>query len=248
MFGPFRYLTYLGLLGAAVGIFFGAKGALTAKDAVDSVNAKGGDAKSMFRAENLSKGIDKVRAKVGDDGKLLQLNIYPGYIAVDASTGSEDKGRSFRVQMNGKVDELPVTLTGPGKVEDNVFPLDQLDAATVQKLAEQTAAKEHTDLDGLTHIIATIDPIDGKPAINVYAANSRYWSAGLDGKGLSNPVQNASKTMDDVEKTVAGLDSETPAPKAVPSSASAKPANAQDLGACVQAAGTDAAKISACTG
>src|ERR1700712_1849616 len=179
MFGPFRFLTYLGLLGAAVGIFFGAKGALTAKDAVDSVNAKGGDSSSMFRAANLQKGLDKVKAKVGDDGKLLQLAVYPGYIAVDTSTGSEDKGRGFRVQMNGKVDELPVTLTGPGKLKDNEFPLDQLKPATVQKLAEQTAAKEHTDLNGLSHIIAMINPVDGKPVINVYTATSKFWTASI---------------------------------------------------------------------
>jgi hypothetical protein len=233
----FRALTFLGLLGAAVGIFFGAKGALTAKDAVDSVNAKGGDSSSMFHAENLDKGLGKVRAKVGADGQLLQLNVYPGYIVVDASSGSEDKGRSFRVQQNGKVQELPVTLTGPGRLKDNVFPISKLSSDTVEKLANETAAKEHTDLDGITHIVAMIDPVSGNPTINVYASNSRYWHAGLDGKNLANVDQDARKTLDDVNKTVAAATSKT----------SAAADSAGDLSACVAAAGVDAAKVAACT-
>lgn len=233
----FRALTFLGLLGAAVGIFFGAKGALTAKNAVDSVNAKGGDKSSMFHAANLDKGLGKVRAKVGADGQLLQLNVYPGYIVVDASSGSEDKGRSFRVQQNGKVQELPVTLTGPGRLKDNVFPISKLSSDTVEKLANETAAKEHTDLDGITHIIAMIDPVSGTPTINVYASDSRYWHAGLDGKNLANVDQDARKTLDDVNKTV----------DAATSQAATAGKGADDITACVSAAGLDAAKVAACT-
>lgn len=233
----FRALTVLGLLGAAVGIFFGAKGALTGKNALDSANAKGADKSSMFHAGNLDKGLGKVLAKVGDDGQLLQLNVYPGYIVVDASSGSEDKGRSFRVQQDGRVDELPVTLTGPGSVKDNVFPIAKLNSDTVEKLANETAAKEHTDLNGITHIIAMIDPISGDPTINVYAADSRYWHAGLDGKHLASVGQDAKKTLDDVNKTV----------DAATKQADAASSGADDLAACVTAAGADAAKLAACT-
>jgi hypothetical protein len=232
----FRALTVLGLLGAAVGIFFGAKGALTAKDAVDSVNAKGGDSSSMFHAKNLDEGLGKVRAKVGADGQLLQLNVYPGYIVVDASSGSEDKGRSFRVQQDGKVQELPVTLTGPGRLKDNVFPLAKLDSSTVEKLAGETAAKERTDLDGITHIIAMIDPVSGTPTINVYASSSRSWHAGLDGHNLANVDQDARKALDDVDTTVA----------AATSQASGAAKGAADITACVSAVGLDAAKVAAC--
>jgi hypothetical protein len=241
----FRALTVLGLLGAAVGIFFGAKGALTAKNAVDSVNRKGGDEKSLFHAAPLDKGLNKVRAKVGADGQLLQLNIYPGYLQVDASTGSEDKARSFRIQEDGKVDELPVTLTGPGKLADNVFPLAKVDSGVVEKLAGQAAAKEHAGLDDVSHVVVMIAPDSGTPSINVYLKNSRYWRAALDGTGLSNPTIQAREAMDGVEKTLDGLDATTTSRSAKPS-ASAVP-SADDLASCIQAAGANAAKISACT-
>lgn len=239
IFGPFRALFVLGIVGALVGVFFGAKGALTAKHAVDSVNRKGGDAKSMFHAGRLDSGLDKVRAKVGADGQLLSLNVYPGYLAVEASTGSEDKARSFRIQEDGKVDELPVTLTGPGKLADNVLPLDKVDAKVVERLARQTAAKEHLTLDDVTHIIVTIQPDSGKPGISVYTNNSRYWRAALDGSGLSNPDQQARKTLADVEQSVGGAD---PAP-----AVKAPAAGAVDLQSCIASAGTNATKIAACT-
>jgi hypothetical protein len=239
----FRVLTVLGLLGAAVGIFFGAKGALTAKHATDSVNRKGGDSKSLFHAGALDKGLNKVRAKVGDDGKLLQLAIYPGYMAVDAASGSEDKGRSFRIQEDGRVDELPVTLTGPGKLADNVFPLAKVDPAVVEKLAGQAAAKEHLGLNDVTHIVVMLEPDSGKPGINVYLNNSRFWRAGLDGSGLSNPDIEGRKALDGVQKTLDGLD----AKKATTPSAAPDASGTSGLTACIQAAGADAAKIAACT-
>jgi hypothetical protein len=251
----FRALTLLGLLGAAVGIFFGAKGALTAKNAVDSVNRKGGDEQSMFHAASLDKGLDEVRAKVGADGRLLALNVYPGYLAVDASTGSEDKARSFRVQEDGKVDELPVTLTGPGRLKDNVFPLAKVDSAVVERLAGQAAAKEHAGLDDVSHVVLMIAPDSGKPSINVYFKNSRYWRAALDGSGLSSPDVEARKAMDGVEKTLDGLDAKpaasAPATSAPATSAPAASApatsGAGDLTACIQAAGANVAKVTACT-
>jgi hypothetical protein len=247
IFGPFRALFVLGIVGALVGVFFGVKGAVTAKHAVDSVNRKGGDGDSLFHAARLDGSLNKIRAKVGADGQLLQLNIYPGYIAVDASTGSEDKARSFRIQEDGKVDELPVSLTGPGKLADNVFPLAKVDPKAIEKVANATAAKEHLTLDDVTHVIVLIQPDSGKPGISAYTTNSRFWRAELDGSGLSNPTQQARKALDGVEKTLSGTDAVTPAP-AAKAPATGAPASAVDLQTCIQSAGTNATKIAACTG
>ncbi|HET6508316.1 MAG TPA: hypothetical protein VFG42_16100 [Baekduia sp.] len=242
----FRSLTILGLIGAAVGLFFGVKGAITAKHATDSVNRKGGDPKSQFHADRLSQSLDKVRAQVGDDGRLLALNVYPGYIEADASTGSEDRGRSFRIQEDGRVDKLPVTLTGPGTLKDNVFPINKVDTKVVEKLAGEAAAKEHLGLDDVSHIVVTVMPDTGKPGISVYLDNQRFWRASLDGKGMSSPEADARKAMAGVQKTLDGLDnSATTAKTTAPSTGSAAPKG--DLTACLSAAGTDAAKVTACT-
>jgi hypothetical protein len=196
----------------------------------------------MFHAKRLDAGLDKVRAKIGADGQLLQLNIYPGYLQVDASTGSEDKGRSFRIQEDGRVDELPVTLTGPGRLADNVFPLAKVDSKVVERLAGEAAGKEHLGLDDVTHVAVMLEPDTGRPGINVYLNNSRYWRAGLAGGRLTNPDIEARKTLDGVQKTLSGLDAKTgsAAPKAATPSAG-------DLQACLSAAGADTAKLAACT-
>lgn len=229
-----RPLFILGLLGAAVGLFFGVRGMLVAHEAVSEVNRKGGDTESLFRADRLETALDKVRANVGADGKLLQLNIYPGYLEVDASTGSEDQGRAFKVQGNGHVVDRPLTLTGPGRLKDNTFDLSTLDGKTVERLAGAVAAKEHATLDDVSHIIAMIQPDTGEPGWNVYLKNSRYWRAALDGSALSNPDQDARKALDNADKV---LDNATG--DATKSSG--------DLAACVQAAGGDVAKIQACS-
>ena len=242
----YRSLFLLGLLGAAVGIFFGAKGLVTAKHATDAVNRKGGDAKSQFHAGRLDKSLDKVRAEVGADGQLLSLNIYPGYVQADASIGSEDKARSFRIQEDGRVDELPVTLTGPGRLADNVFPMEKLDTKVVEKLANQAAAKEHLGLDDVTHISIRIQPDSGKAGISVFLSNQRFWRAALDGTGLSSPEKDARAVMDGVEKTLDGLDATT-APTPAPAAPKTSTPKASDLTACITAAGTNAAKVAACT-
>jgi hypothetical protein len=236
--GPFRVLTLLGVVGALAGVYFGARGVVTAKHAQDSVNRKGADSRSMFHAARLESGLDKVRAKVGNDAQLLSLDVYPGYLVVDAAAGSEDKGRSFRIQEDGKVQELPVNLVGPGKLKDNVFPIDKVDPKAVEKVAVATAAKQHVGgLDGVTHINVGLAAGTGDAGIAVYTNNDKFMRAALDGSGLADPVQQARATLDGAEKTEA----------AVSSQASAATSSASNLSTCITSAGTDAAKIAACT-
>jgi hypothetical protein len=236
MYG-FRALTVLGIVGAIVGIVFGVKGVVTAKHASDSVNRKGGDGKSLFHAGNLDKALGKLKARVGDDGRLLSLTVYPGYLVADASTGSEDKGKTYRVQEDGSVKELPLTLNGPGQLKDNIFPIAKLNTATVEKLANQAAAKEHLDLNGVTHIVTMVQPDSGKPGIAVYLNDQRFWRAALDGSGLSNPDQQAKKAIANADTAV----------KQASSEADAASSAAGSVSSCVQAAGTDVTKLQACT-
>ena len=163
MFIASRLLLVLGLIGAAVGLFFGAKGALLAHYAVSEANRKGGDAESLFRADRLEGALDKVRAKIGADGALLELAVYPGYLMAEASTGSEDEGQAFKVQASGNVTKIPLTLTGPGRLEDNTFAFAGIDGKTVERVATAVAAKERATLDDVSHVIATIIPSPASP-------------------------------------------------------------------------------------
>ena len=226
MFIAHRMLLVLGLIGAAVGLFLGARGMITAHEAVSSVNRKGGDAESLFHADRLDRALDKVRAKVGQDGKLLELNVYPGYLMVEATAGSNDDGQAFRVQGNGAVTKVPFIPAG-GLRGDSAIALSQLDGKTVEELAKAVAAKEHGTLDDVTHIITMTAPGSGEAGWNVYLSSSKYWRAALDGSALSNPAQDAGK--------------------ATTKAAGGTADSAGDLAACMQAAGTSIAKIQACS-
>jgi hypothetical protein len=236
-----RLLLVLGLIGAAVGIFFGVKGALLAHDAVSEVNRKGGDENSLFHAAKFDSALDKVRANVGADGDLLRLIAYPGYMTVEASTGSEDEGRAFKVQESGRVTKMPLTLTGPGRLADNVFPLAKLHGSTIEKLAGEVAAKENGTLDDVAYVIAQIQPGSGDAGLSVYMKNSRFWQAALDGSGLVNPDKQARKSLDDAEATIES------ATKSATKASGGTAKQGDDLAACVQAAGTDVAKLQACS-
>ena len=230
MFIANRILAGLGVIGAVVGMFFAVQGALKAHNAVQSVKRDGGDADSLFRADKFDSALDKVRARVGEDGKLLGLNVYPGYMMAEATDGSE--GRAFRVQFNGHVAKVP--FASAGALGDAAIPLSRLDGKTVQKVAEAVAGKGGGTLDDISHIILTKQPATGKAGWSVYLGDSKHWLASLDGSDVSNPADAALATAAKAQTA------------AEPAAGVAS--SADDLAACVQRAGTDIAKIQACSG
>jgi hypothetical protein len=233
MFIANRILAGLGIIGAVVGMFFAVQGALKAHNAVQSVKRDGGDADSLFRADKFDSALDKVRARVGEDGKLLGLNVYPGYMMAEATDGSE--GRAFRVQFNGHVAKVPFASAGLG---DAAIPLSRLDGKTVQKVAEAVAGKDGATLDDISHIILTKQPATGKAGWSVYVGDSKHWLASLDGSDVSNPADAALATAAKGQTAAEAA--------AEPAAGVAK--TADDLAACMQRAGTDIAKIQACSG
>ena len=232
MFIASRILAGLGLIGAVVGMFFAVRGAITAHNAVQSVKRDGGDAESLFRADRFDSALDKVRARVGEDGKLLGLNVYPGYMMAEASEASGEDGRAFRVQFNGHVTKVP--FASGGLLRDAAIPLSRLDGETVQKVADAVAGKESATLDDISHIVLTNQPATGKAGWSVYLGDSKHWLASLDGSDVSNPAAQALATAAKAETA------------AEPAAGVAK--GADDLAACMQRAGTDIAKIQACSG
>jgi hypothetical protein len=235
MFIANRLLLVLGLIGAAVGLFLGVRGMITAHEAVDSVNRKGADAESLFHADRLDSALEKVRANVGPDGKLRELTVYPGYLMVQASAGSDGDARTFRVQGNGAVTKAPAMPTAAGLLGGKAIALSQVKGKTVEALAKAVAGKEDGTLDDITHIITMSEPGSGEPGWSVYLNNSKYWRAALDGSALSNPAADTAKK---VRAATAGNAATAPAAGAA--------TGADDLASCMQAAGTSIEKIQAC--
>src|SRR4051794_37079143 len=114
-----------------------------AKSAINDLTVKGGAENSYFKEANLNKAVDQIEDKVGRRGDLLELTIFPGYVQADASTGSESEGKRYRINTDGDLKEAKLTLTSVagGKLSDNVFPISDVDPATISNTISEVAGK-----------------------------------------------------------------------------------------------------------
>jgi hypothetical protein len=227
----------------------------------------GNDEHSLLHANNLASALNKVKAKVGDDGQLLDLTIYPTYLVAQASTGKQDSGQAYKVQDDGKVIPIPLKLYGPGKLSDNVFPLAKVDTSLPERLTDAVARKKPgTTLDNVSYLHLDIDVVSGKPEWSIYLKTGGYYTADFDGSNVSAPGDTAAKAGAAASKAAAdAIRQATGASKAGSAGASVggksggdPAASAQAAAnaaldsahkriACIQAAAGDAVKMAACS-
>jgi hypothetical protein len=189
-----------------------------AKDVVNDATVKGSAESSYFKASNLGNALDKIKAKAGDDA--IEVDIYPGYVQADVSTGSETEGKRYHVNKDGTLAEAKLTLTSVagGKLADNIFPIADVDPGTVESTINAVAKKEGTTVDSVSYVLIKMSLVNGKPEMNIYVKGGAFYTANLDGSGLKNPVGDATKAVSKAKAT----------------------------GDCIQKAGTDVAKMAAC--
>ncbi len=194
-FNPLRLLVS-GLITLAVFGFVGFK-ALDAfdqaGDALDEASASAADEGSLLRGNDLAAALKTLEQEAGSGKDVLQVTVYPTYLAAEVSTGSEDDAKGYKVERDGDVQPFGVSLTGPGKLADNVFPLADLDPEALDRVVAAATKKDPSlSLDDVTHAIAGIDAISGKPDWKVYFGGASFFTANLDGsdvrKGGSAPA------------------------------------------------------------
>lgn len=183
LFNPLRLLVS-GLITLAVFGFVGFK-ALDAfdqaGDALDEASASAADEGSLLRGNDLAAALKTLEKEAGSGKDVLQVTVYPTYLSAEVSTGSEDDAKGYKVQRDGDVQPFGVSLTGPGKLADNVFPLADLDPEALDRVvAAATKDDPSLTLDDVSHAIAGIDSVSGKPDWKVYFGGA-YYTASLDG-------------------------------------------------------------------
>ena len=172
------------------------------KNQADQLTKKGDAEDSLLRANNLNKALGTLTGKVGSDAEAIEVDVYPGYLAADISTGSEDEGKRYRVAgPDGDAEEAKLQLTGPGKLADNVFPLSDVSADTVADTANAAAEKAGKTLADVTYVTIRVGVTSGKPEINVYLGGGDFYSAGIDGSGLKDVTGEAKDALSDAQKT-----------------------------------------------
>ncbi len=242
LFNPIRLLVS-GLITLVV-LGFGGYKAMNAfdqaGDALDEANASAGDSDSLLHAAEFRKALDTLHDATNSKD-ALRITIYPSYISAEMSTGSEKDAQGYKVDRDGDVTKFGITLTGPGELADNVFPVAKVDPAVLDKVIAGAMKRDGSlELDDVSHAIVGIDPVSGKADWKVYFNGSDYWTANLDGSDLRRggvPAKEIADATKDVQD--AADQAQSQADTAV--------SNAQKVTDCIAKAAGNVAQIQACT-
>ena len=115
--------------------------------------------------------VHQIKAKIGDDGEILDFSINPLGGNVKYRTGNRAAGFQFGTGYDG-LQPVKVTLIGAGKLADNVFPVSKLTDDAVTKIAKGVKANAGAGFD-IQSMTLGIAPVTG----NV------QWTISGEGKG-----------------------------------------------------------------
>ncbi|MEQ1762270.1 MAG: hypothetical protein ABL984_03890 [Pyrinomonadaceae bacterium] len=115
--------------------------------------------KRMYEdAEALADFVADLKSTLGtDDPKVLDLLVYDSYIMVkvqDPKKPENIDGYTYKAGSLGS--PAPVKIIGNGKIEDNIFPLSEVNLAALPKLTEEIMGKLK-DIEGGTMVGYSID-------------------------------------------------------------------------------------------
>ena len=103
------------------------------RSAVDDAMVDPSD--NYLSAASFDAVVDRIRDRVGSDGELLDLTVSKqGGGNVKYRTGDRAAGFQWGPGRDG-LEPVKITLIGPGKLADNVFPISKLDPDATTELA-----------------------------------------------------------------------------------------------------------------
>jgi hypothetical protein len=226
-FGAYRLVNRAG--GAAKGIEQATGGG-------SGTNAAAGS--SLIRAENLAKAIAAVGQK---SGEVLELRLEPATAKFQVRRGRSGSAQGWTYTSGGDLSSFGVKLIGPGRIQDNVFPIAQLKATTPERIVAAIHARNASlSLEDVQFMTLDLDAGTGKFmwSVNIGAPGSgSLYQASLNGSNVALPGEAAARAAS----------SGPVKPPAVPSNPQDAVARAQRVAKCIQSAGGDVAKIQACT-
>jgi SH3-like domain-containing protein len=160
----------------------------------------GGD--SLIRGDNLEKAIASVKSKTGAPVEVLELRLEPKEAKFQVRDG--DGARGWAYTSGGELDHFKVKLVGPGRIEDNVFPIDRLDAGAPGRVVAGVHAKApRYELKDVQFMTLDIDPASGKFnwSVNVGEPGSgNLYEADLDGSDVRAPGEAGRDAADCIGK------------------------------------------------
>ena len=196
------------------------------------------DNSSLIRSRNFAKAIAAVGGK---SGQVLEVRLEPATAKFQVRRGQSGSAQGFAYTSGGDLNSFGVKLIGPGRIQDNVFPIAQLKATTPEKIVAAIHARNASlSLKDVQFMLLELDAGTGKFvwSVNIGTPGSgSLYQANLNGSNVALPGEAASRAAS----------SGAVRPPVVPSNAQAAVARAQRVAKCIQSAGGDVAKIQSCT-
>jgi hypothetical protein len=199
----------------------------------DSVSNEGNS--ELFTTAGFQKAYDAVKDKAGENAQALQVQITEG--GADFKLRNGEQATGF-VYTGGAIHDEKVDVIGPGSLEGQDFPFSEIDPAAIDKIV--SGVKEKAGVTDLKVTVMTLEKsqIDG----------NLKWTINAEGGGRTGLVYNAEPDGSNVTSPlgdIAGSGSGGTSTGGGSSTSGTK--SPQDIATCVQQAGTDVAKIQACT-
>jgi hypothetical protein len=211
-------------IGAAFGIAAGINGAI-GPPAPNPTAVSPTSSLSMFHAAPLKSALSRIESRIPPDARAFWVNVYPGYVDVIADTPTSEISATVYVDGRFVYDD-----TGTPTPDQKLFPLSSADPSAPPKIAQQISSQYHVPESQIRYMLLESDPISGKLVWRVYSGPYNY-TVDADQVGRPTPSHGSAP----------------PAPKPRPIPTGPKGLNkAEKLAKCIQAAGTDVAKIQAC--
>jgi hypothetical protein len=189
--------------------------------------------KSMFHTANLRAALTNIEGRLGSGTRTSEFLIYPGYVNVIGQRGSNQVWAVLYVGGLYREDDSGTANTG-----QPTFPLSQVDVTQPAALAQQLATYNHVAESQLRYMNLMLDPVSNKPKWLIYTRTGNPFTYTASTSGGSAKTGGTSKPA------ATGATSSGASAGATSSGAISK---AESLANCVSKAGTDTAKLLACT-
>jgi hypothetical protein len=190
----------------------------------------------LFKASNLSKVLSQANGKLGGT-PVTTLKIEPRDVKIVGQT------KTVTVDSSGN----SLVINTPNIPGQGSFSLSVVSPSTVGNLVSAVESKGNLKQSDIAYVAVSVDPISNKPSYGVYPRSGvGHYEANINGGGLKSiGTSGASSSTSGGAATSGGT--ATGGAATTGGTASGAASKAQSLSSCLANAGTDPAKIAACT-
>jgi hypothetical protein len=217
------------LIAGAINSSIGPTGATGTARALDPTSITAADSRSMFHTTNLRSAVASLESRLGSGTQTSEFVIYPGYVNVIGQRGSNQVWAVLYVGGRYREDN-----SGNANTSQATFPLSGVDVTQPAALAQQLATYNHIGESQLRYMVLMTDPVSNKPKWLIYTRTGNPFKYTQTGGSAKSTASSGTATSGGASAPAAG-------------SSAGSLSKAQALANCVAKAGSDTAKILACT-